>query len=1831
MAHDSQQNSSQLTVKQKSSPLDGAVDDELEAIIVTLKALPFKDETQKASLFENVHRLESYHVIDIFKLGVSPLQICVQQNSGFVGEVVKLFEICSSFCYTSDVLERVAFVYYSRVLKFCFPSEPKDRLSTSVVSMLLELVQIFQKGKLATFVRDKSEQESNSKVQVKGMKSFIAELLDIFEKRRATGDGYIAEIIAQTKRFASEDAKVFIIETPKDKKFRSNHIVSPVFLASWIKLLKFENVSNGLACSLAQMDAVSCRKVWLPLPSHVSEIPVHQSTVRSFVVNVLEDARITGSDICFPRNEERLGIFRIHVEHFCHHPVVTAALFKLLANMNINNEVLREVLDLILFDEKHTHQSFQEYGILRIFEIKGKAIDLASEVVTLLPDAVVIKLLKFWRESFSVDPDYQTLGCVLSIFVDSSTKNQNCQERAQNTLKFLGGLDLRFLRLITLWHPFLAWFVKEFPTSFHDQRRQEVLTLICNVSRASSLPFDQREAFVTGVQQFFDWVSEQAYTEEMNNEIIELLSCCSDGGSLVHNWKFATVAIKTLSLSKQLTFGSKKDLLCELFSWTKQFKKEEERSVFQKVIELTSSQNLECTDEILGEIVGFIRRFTNKNFPMKTIPCNVLHLISLVSTTTISGDRRVKILQKSKESGKGLLNSIRILNLIEWHPLKDEADEYFDLLYTAVVEMLKEETDVLDTFYEQCGRCPSQGQKVWILEVAKLISLGTFNEEIDCRCCLAVLDEAVGMSKVEMVQLFSQVRKCAEKISSGQNEIKSSPDPPIRVTPTFVSSLIHIVGSIKFSGEEKLLITKKVCDIFLTNSNASTEMSVDNVLHHLIPFSFSLNSSSPTNKEEMYLESNKIIAMLNDPKMVVQLSKIPASIDSSLCTVLSKMSSGSFCKARLADVYSFIGSQEDLDDGFFNHFLSVLEVIIQETSSVKDVMEILKELEGIIRAVPSDLIPLVMVSFGYLLEQQVNKQERERFLNEVVLKWDFSPNAFVLWHLKVPQLLWKMYTTTNCQAKRCEENDRVKQILKGANKEVESYCIAGHYSGRDDIRQISCCELEWLVFYSPLSNDEATLACNLCFRSFYPRIRCLFHSGLHVQLVDGRLTFVPQETISELGPHKDKIETPYTAAASTTIGPQALESNMPNLTRISIAQKMIELLKPLLGLRENLTEIAFLLWDTVFSQFISTCTSGCDSEFSSTASYLDEFVEVFLTILSEASSTDVILYWAKQNKHHIFQCSDVVLKACKKTSELEDMDKEVRLNFHTAVHNTMETVRRRTPDPSSCFFGLFAPRPVPCFRILKPQLDHLSNILGMGLPIEETLAVLDLFQVNFQAGVTVGEIVSSWTSQKERLKLIKTVKTLCKKGKMPALHNNAAQSEFVWQLAKAYDRLFVNSCEDVLAKIEELMEQFDREDLHGLDRLPGWRQKMLSEGFPSHQIDFWCTVFLATPPEDLSSRDVDAIVDLNAGSLQLVESVAKSIKSCIFPEHGFEVSHTEGIKETSAPGSPRMRETPTAKERIRLARLLVEFINVLKVGKPEENRKAAVIKKAVVDACNELCKARVEQKGSKELYKIRRQKLKDLLSEVFGKQRKPETGLTHQTGIEGSTAVSSFARQTSYHHENLPHVLSCNAVCEPLLLLLRRWLSGIVTKRNLAARTKEIVQLLFSAQFSDEGAVRLSELHDRIQAYILSLENNKALMAQLQAAGYNQKDEGSRDLWSSLSVECPGYLSNRESPGERRYRKKLVEVLRCVWNEWKDILYILGKPSIKVGETDVCTEDLFGLQASLEEIEVQVSAVKKTVSQFKSDELERRVTQLMRQEERYRARIKRLYASNKVN
>ena len=77
---------------------------------------------------------------------------------------------------------------------------------------------------------------------------------------------------------------------------------------------------------------------------------------------------------------------------------------------------------------------------------------------------------------------------------------------------------------------------------------------------------------------------------------------------------------------------------------------------------------------------------------------------------------------------------------------------------------------------------------------------------------------------------------------------------------------------------------------------------------------------------------------------------------------------------------------------------------------------------------------------------------------------------------------------------------------------------------------------------------------------------------------------------------------------------------------------------------------------------------------------------------------------------------------------------------------------------------------------------------------------------------------------------------------------------------------------------------------------------------------------------------------------------------------------------------------------------------------------------------------------------------------------------------------------------------------------------------------------------------------------------------------------------------------------------------------------MLNIPSIRVGEADVDTRDLFGFQSTLNEMENQVAAVKERISQVQSQDMDGRlVEEMIRQEQQHRDRINEQHKRNRVS
>lgn len=293
----------------------------------------------------------------------------------------------------------------------------------------------------------------------------------------------------------------------------------------------------------------------------------------------------------------------------------------------------------------------------------------------------------------------------------------------------------------------------------------------------------------------------------------------------------------------------------------------------------------------------------------------------------------------------------------------------------------------------------------------------------------------------------------------------------------------------------------------------------------------------------------------------------------------------------------------------------------------------------------------------------------------------------------------------------------------------------------------------------------------------------------------------------------------------------------------------------------------------------------------------------------------------------------------------------------------------------------------------------------------------------------------------------------------------------------------------------------------------------------------------------------------------------------------------------------------------------------MRLLKPSENPKVANVTDIVVGACNELCTAFESGRKRSELYKIRSQALKAIFTEIFLNEK-------------DSTDILMTNQPSRLQENPTPSVLRNNEHLDPVLEpLLRRWPLGIFGKRpSLASLTLEILQLLPS----DVDLAHRPEFQADIQTHILSFERNQSLMAQLQAVGYNRREQDNPDLWSSPTIELSCFLSNRASSTHRTYRKKLTEVLRSHWYGWTDLLSMFKVDTVDVGGVEVRREDLFGFQTSLETMEEQVAAAKEQARKLSSapinleffsspEEIDRQIKNLIRGDQQHRRRIAKLY------
>ena len=921
-------------VKQNSS-LSKQHTQELETVL-TSATLRLKDEIQQTSFLEHVQRLQGYHTIQILNVVVVPFATLEEEPSAaFLEEVKRLVDICLSFCYTSNESQRLSFDYYMKALKFCFPTDLKVCSPTDILKSLLTLVQICLDGKFVELGEVK--EETNFTLQSCGTNYLFEKLLKIFESRR--NDESLVEIVDETIRLASLDAKIKNVQQYIIGKFtlQSEHMVSPVFLLNWMKLLELPNVSSGFALSSVKADDPRCTEIFGGVLVQSRSLK-YESTFL-FCLNVLEEMLRNGIEINIPHDKERLEIFFDYFKYFCSFPNFTATSLRLLAATNINNGILREVFDQFFsIDGGYAPQ-------------KAEAFDLGFKVLSLFPNGELLKrVLNLWKETFSNTPVYQNLACLLTFFVEESNS-----ESAGRILDFLEWLPSPLLSLISLWQELLLCFIKLFPSTF--QRRPEVLVFIHKTARlAVRVPAQHRQAYMHYEQlptlKALEWLSQQKGAAELRIDMIWLLMCSRDR-LMGFNKEFDIGVIKTLSLCP-LPSNTKKHVCNELTNLAPSVSDSERMYLIKFIGEVTSSQSLESMDEILLEFLDFIKRYVDRKRTKNFIPVHILTQLSSLSKVPLSGARKKKLMQMLKKSGKGFLIGKSILSILENHQctLEKRTNEYFDVLFSIITVTLEERHDLckqLENSVIGGNFLNTEVLKVWTFVTAALIIGGFYKDKVDSHCCRYVLAHAWGFDfPFEILGLLSYVRSTAVRLThlpkgraKDQRISQDNSVGELDLLQSYSTIVRTVLAAEILSPSEKTILVKGISDVVLTNPETLSAINIEGALYNLLPFSGWRGNTSSIGA--ILLDFRCIVSLFNDSEVLNQLSRIPLDEKSgSLCWVLSTKLLELSSKRDFMSIFNVICSQQDLDQAFFQRLVPFVNVVSRNSKSLEDVSDLLK-------------------------------------------------------------------------------------------------------------------------------------------------------------------------------------------------------------------------------------------------------------------------------------------------------------------------------------------------------------------------------------------------------------------------------------------------------------------------------------------------------------------------------------------------------------------------------------------------------------------------------------------------------------------------------------------------------------------------------------------------------------------------------------------------------------------------------------------------------------------------------------------------------------------------
>ena len=607
-----------------------------------------------------------------------------------------------------------------------------------------------------------------------------------------------------------------------------------------------------------------------------------------------------------------------------------------------------------------------------------------------------------------------------------------------------------------------------------------------------------------------------------------------------------------------------------------------------------------------------------------------------------------------------------------------------------------------------------------------------------------------------------------------------------------------------------------------------------------------------------------------------------------------------------------------------------------------------------------------------------------------------------------------------------------------------------------------------------------------------------------------------------------------------------------------------------------------------------TIGTSADGKLSQKLRSAKEGVDDLLALISSCTCVDQLLIWL-ESPHLLTNHSTmaVVLAACQRKKDETDMDIKLRLDVNRKCKFLLEYVLTPTP-----WFGL---------QIVHPTLERLGDILKSDLSYELIAKLLDLFGRRSMVASVCGRAISQWQSSAEGMELLDTFLS-----RWPSKGSSTDDDSFEYMYLSR------------LPSYPESAEGFYRlwSRLHALRKLEEhvplvmglmWHEVVVSKSRMDATVaSTWLRIFYAG---GLKLQEVHAVAYLTSGEAgQLLLPGSTCIDDCLFTPATVNAILDNGKLDKNA-----------LQFYLIVARMLSEILGAVQRMEKEEWPQKTLVLEILRRAAKKICEdaqsvvARgggdtptrtdgVRKADRKQLYS-RRQYLKG----VFGEM----------SSSSGDGALRGDWSSGKSHMESI-------------LVLLRRWLAAHPKMPAMGSHVSHIFGLVahgiklpqateVSSQTSShelrgrrsspthcdpgerEGR-QVSESAQRVQEYVLNLKENQACIARLQNAGYNR---GAADLWHGDSQKLTAQI-RRQDVSHTVERNR---ILKHICQPYLTLLIELKVGVVEVGGEAKRVSELFASDLTLEELNREVSAVRRSLAEMEDESLQGKIRPVLTLEE----------------